>query len=76
MLLGAGRATKEDEIDPAVGLILAAKVGDQVKKGDLLVMIHSNRTEVDDVIAKLQAAVTISDSAEKPELILETIDHA
>ena len=76
MLLGAGRATKEDEIDPAVGLILAAKVGDQVKKGDLLVMIHSNRTEVDDVIAKLQAAVTISDSAEKPQLILETIDHA
>lgn len=33
MLLGAGRATKEDEIDLAVGLMLRKKVGDAVKEG-------------------------------------------
>ena len=33
-LLGAGRATKEDEIDLAVGLMLHKKVGDAVKKGE------------------------------------------
>lgn len=32
MLLGAGRATKESEIDLAVGLMLRKKVGDSVKK--------------------------------------------
>ena len=43
MLLGAGRATKESEIDLAVGLMLNKKVGDAVKKGDSLVTIHANR---------------------------------
>ena len=28
MLLGAGRATKEDEIDLAVGIVLTKKIGD------------------------------------------------
>ncbi len=32
MLLGAGRATKEDEIDLAVGIMLRKKVGDNVEK--------------------------------------------
>ena len=76
MWLGAGRATKEDEIDPAVGLMIHAKVGDAVKQGDNIVTIYSNRENVDDVIAKLQAAVTISDSAEAAPLIYETIDQA
>lgn len=76
MWLGAGRATKEEEIDPAVGLMLHAKVGDAVNKGDNIVTIYSNREDVDDVIAKIQAAVTISDSAQAQPLIYETIDQA
>jgi len=40
MDLGAGRARSEDEVDPAVGLMLRAKVGDAVKKGQPLVEIH------------------------------------
>lgn len=39
MLLGAGRATKEDEIDLAVGLMLRKKVGDAVKEGEPFVTI-------------------------------------
>ena len=41
MLLGAGRATKEAEIDLAVGIVLHKKIGDSVKKGDTLLTIHS-----------------------------------
>lgn len=40
--LGAGRLTKEDVIDPAVGLVLYKRVGDQVRAGDLLAEIHAN----------------------------------
>ncbi|AYE35662.1 pyrimidine-nucleoside phosphorylase [Clostridium septicum] len=42
MELGAGRATKESEIDLAVGIVLNKKRGDKVNKGDVLAYIHSN----------------------------------
>ncbi|MBX4262981.1 pyrimidine-nucleoside phosphorylase, partial [Clostridium estertheticum] len=49
MLLGAGRATKEDKIDLAVGLMLRKKVGDKVEKGEPILTIYSNRENVEDV---------------------------
>ena len=39
--LGGGRATKEDEIDLSVGLVLNKKVGDSVAKGEKLAVIHA-----------------------------------
>ena len=42
MVIGAGRATKEDEVDHAVGLLLKKKVGDKVQVGDLIAEIHYN----------------------------------
>ncbi|MBU5225284.1 pyrimidine-nucleoside phosphorylase [Clostridium senegalense] len=42
MELGAGRATKESEIDLAVGIVLNKKRGEKVSKGDVLAYIHSN----------------------------------
>ena len=42
MELGAGRATKESEIDLAVGIVLNKKRGEKVNKGDVLAYIHSN----------------------------------
>ena len=42
MELGAGRATKESEIDLAVGIVLNKKRGDKVEKGDTIAYIHSN----------------------------------
>lgn len=43
MELGAGRATKEDKIDPSVGLIINKKVGQSVDQGESLVTIHHAR---------------------------------
>ena len=68
-MLGAGRATKEDEIDLAVGLVLHKKIGDAVKKGEALVTIHSNRQEVHDVMEKIYQNIRITDYAEAPKLI-------
>lgn len=69
MLLGAGRATKEDTIDLAVGLMLRKKVGDKVAEGESLVTIYANREDVEDVKQKIYDNVDISDHAEAPTLI-------
>ena len=42
MLLGAGRETVDGAIDPAVGLVVDAKLGNRLSSGDLLVTIHYN----------------------------------
>ncbi|MGQ3479924.1 pyrimidine-nucleoside phosphorylase [Paenibacillus sp. TY11] len=73
MLLGAGRATKESEIDLAVGLMLNKKVGDTVQKGDSLVTIHANREDVAQVLEKIYANIRIADHAEAPVLIYGTV---
>src|SRR5919108_663249 len=43
LLLGAGRATMEASIDPAVGIVLRAKTGDYVKAGESLFTVHARR---------------------------------
>ena len=73
MMLGAGRETKEDIIDPAVGIELCAKVGDPIQEGQPLAILHSNREDVNEVLDRLSAAVSIADSAQVPELIRKVI---
>ena len=43
--LGAGRATKEEAIDPAAGIVLAAKTGDRIEPGDLMATIYASDEE-------------------------------
>lgn len=64
-MLGAGRMTKESEIDLAVGLVLHKKVGDYVEKGDVLVTLHTNTDDTVEVEAKVKQAYRLHD--EKPE---------
>ena len=45
MHLGGGRATKDSEIDPSVGLVLHKKVGDSVEAGESLATIHASSQE-------------------------------
>ncbi|RJS55456.1 pyrimidine-nucleoside phosphorylase [Bacillus subtilis] len=69
MLLGAGRATKEDEIDLAVGIMLRKKVGDKVENGEPLVTLYANRENVEEVIAKVYDNIRIAAEAKAPKLI-------
>lgn len=74
MLLGAGRATKESEIDLAVGIVLKKKVGDYVKKGESLATLYANTENVQEVLDKLTANIEIEDTQkEAPTLIYEII---
>jgi thymidine phosphorylase len=64
MLLGAGRARVDAEIDPAVGLVLHAKVGEQVRVGDTIATLHVNAVHeaaVSAALATLEQGITISD---------------
>lgn len=73
-LLGAGRVTKESQIDLAVGLVLNKKIGDQVKKGESLVTIHSNTENVKEVIEKIEQAYSISkEVVDAPTLVYDVI---
>jgi pyrimidine-nucleoside phosphorylase len=66
LLLGAGRNRKEDVIDPAAGMILHAKTGDAVAKGQSIATLYASRKELlDGAEAKLLASTVIG--AEKPE---------
>lgn len=60
-ILGAGRQTKEDVIDPSVGIVLKKKVGDEVKEGEPLAVFHTdgNREKVENAEEKFLASYTI-----------------
>ncbi|SCC15457.1 pyrimidine-nucleoside phosphorylase [Gilliamella intestini] len=73
MQLGAGRATKEDIIDPAVGIVLHKKVGDKVAEGEALLTIHASTDKIDAIKQKLYDNIIISDNAKAPQLIYKII---
>ena len=60
MKLGAGRATKEDTIDYAAGLVLNKKVGDKVNNGDLLITVYTNKENVNDILKEIEYSFEIS----------------
>ncbi|MCM3760337.1 pyrimidine-nucleoside phosphorylase [Alkalihalobacillus oceani] len=74
MLLGAGRATKESTIDLAVGIELEKKIGDDVKRGETIATLHANQQDVDEVVAMVRQAYSISEGeSNRPPLIYEEI---
>ncbi len=57
--LGGGRTKKTDTIDHAVGLVIKHKVGDRVRKGEPLLVVHANDKD------KLKAAIDHALAAHK-----------
>jgi pyrimidine-nucleoside phosphorylase len=67
ILLGAGRAKKGDAIDPAVGVLVHAKVGDKLNKGQPIFTIHANNPSlVEPVRNNLLQAVSWSQVPVQP----------
>jgi len=73
MRLGAGRATKDDVIDPGVGTTVEVRVGDQVAEGDPLATLHYNdESRLEDAVELTRQAFTISATAPvTPPLVYE-----
>ncbi len=62
-ILGAGRATKEESIDPAVGLVMKKRLGDFIRADEpLCVMYINDESKVDAALEMLHSALTYSDA--------------
>jgi pyrimidine-nucleoside phosphorylase len=75
MLLGAGRSRVDDIVDPAVGAILLAHVGQQIHPGDPLADIHYQPgSQVEAALLLFESAITLGDGppAQAP-LVLEAL---
>jgi len=74
MKLGAGRATKDEDVDPDVGIVLNKKVGDKVLKGEVLALVYNNKPNIDEILQEVQDAFKLSDvEVPKKPIIFEII---
>lgn len=72
--LGIGRIHKEDSIDYRVGLMFEKKIGDEVKKGDVLAYIHANSPEkATECVEKINDAYKIGNKKIVKKNIIEII---
>ncbi len=78
LILGGGRETKTSEIDLSVGLVLQKKVGDFVKIGDTLAIMHANDEAKAAACEErfLKAYTITEEKTKKPALIRDIIDLA
>ncbi|MFD2611950.1 pyrimidine-nucleoside phosphorylase [Paenibacillus gansuensis] len=74
MMLGAGRETKESQIDLSVGLRLRKKSGDAVKKGETLADMYVNNTgSVEAVKRKVLDAYRIVSNPVEPDPLIYAV---
>jgi pyrimidine-nucleoside phosphorylase len=73
--LGAGRRTKTDDVDHAVGIVCRAKRGDAVVAGDVLAEVHARNDQgADAAAAAVAAAYEIGDAAARAgDILLEIV---
>jgi pyrimidine-nucleoside phosphorylase len=71
-ILGAGRRSREDNIDFAVGVSDLKQVGEAVSKGDSLAHIHANATEhLDEARTLLASSFILDSSYSKPAALIK-----
>ncbi|GAA5522976.1 thymidine phosphorylase [Aliifodinibius salicampi] len=75
--LGAGRKTKDDEIDPAAGVVLQKKVGGHLKKGETLATGFTNNKEsIEIAVETLEDAFEIKQQKPSPlTMITHRVDR-
>lgn len=66
--LGVGRMGAE-EVDPTAGIIVLKKVGDNVKAGESLAILQSNKPIDNEFIAKVRACFAFGEVSEKPSIL-------
>jgi pyrimidine-nucleoside phosphorylase len=77
MQLGAGRTRADEPIEPGAGLVIQRKVGDRVRRGDPLVILHTGVAgRLDDAVPAVQAAYRIgAEAPEESPLVVEVVEQ-
>jgi len=75
LILGGGRVQFTDDIDHAVGISQLCKIGDKVKAGEQLLVLHANDSaKLDEAKQMAKAGIMVADvPVAPPKLIVETI---
>ena len=74
MLLGAGRAKKDDVIDPLAGIELRVSYGDYVKKGDTLALLYSSDASLfESACARLDTSFKLSNEKPSKKALIKKI---
>jgi pyrimidine-nucleoside phosphorylase len=75
ILLGAGRKSISDKIDPVAGMVLGKKRGEAVKRGDTLATVQaSDRTKLESAVPRIRASFEVSETLPAPQpLVVATI---
>ncbi len=71
--LGAGRRSKEDDVDPQAGIMLHKKIGGKVERDETFATLYTNKEEsIDEAVKNLKAAIELADELQNP---LKSITH-
>lgn len=74
LILGGGRATKESEINLAVGIDIRKHIGDMVSPDEVFAYIHADSEQViDEAKARLVNAYTIEENIQEAEPVIKTV---
>jgi len=73
--LGAGRERKEDQVDPAAGIVLRKRIGDEVRMGEVVAQLHAaTEARIERGEARLRSAVSVAERPSKAKpLVLERL---
>ncbi len=80
MALGAGRETRDSSIDPAAGIVLEKKIGDRVKKGEPIAVIHAGHASSSELVYSVENQIISAYEFEdrpcgKQQLVLGLVDQ-
>ena len=74
MILGAGRASKEDAIDLSAGIVMNKKPGDFIKEGDTICTLHTSSADnIPSAEAEIRKAVIFGNKPPKPKPLIYKI---
>ncbi|HNX63777.1 MAG TPA: thymidine phosphorylase [Oscillospiraceae bacterium] len=66
LMLGAGRAVKNADIDPSAGIILNKLLGDKVEAGEVIAVFYTSQNiDISEIEQKFLSSYSISDKVEK-----------
>jgi pyrimidine-nucleoside phosphorylase len=72
--LGAGRARKGDDVDPAVGLRLEVEVGDEINVSQRLAVVHArSEHDAEQAVTAVQAAMQLGDDVRQRDVVISRV---